>query len=139
MPQPPNRNQQTRNWLQKSTIDLMSARRLVGEPPLLDPACFFSQQAVEKALKAFLVWHGKFIDKTHDIGRLAIEVLRLDPSLESLLKRATRLSPFAVVFRYPSDDFPTSTPTPQETSDALALAEEVYREILKRLPNESHP
>jgi HEPN domain-containing protein len=136
-PSPRDRNHQTRLWLQKCATDLMSAKRLVGDPPLLEPAFFFSQQVVEKGLKGFLTWHGKYIDKTHDIGRIAIDVLQIDPSLESLLKRATRLSPFAVVFRYPSDDFPT--PTREEASEALSLAEEVYSEILKRLPKESHP
>ncbi len=137
MPQRPDRNQQAKFWLQKCAIDLMSAKRLVKDPPLLEPALFFSQQVVEKSLKAFLVWHGKQIDKTHDIGRIAIEVLQLDPGLETLLKRATRLSPFAVVFRYPADDVPN--PTAEEASQTLALAEEVYNEILKRLPKEARP
>lgn len=109
----------------------------MGDPPLLEPALFFSQQVVEKTLKAFLTWNGKSIDKTHDIGRIAIEVLQIDPSLESLLKRATRLSPFAVIFRYPADDF--RAPTQEEASETLALAEEVYNEILKRLLKESRP
>ena len=61
--------------------------------------------------------NGKYIDKTHDIGRIAIEVLQIDPSLESLLKRATRLSPFAVVFRYPTDDL--HAPTQKEASEIL--------------------
>ena len=34
-------------------------------------------------------------------------------------------------------NFPT--PTREEASEALSLAEEVYSEILKRLPNEIHP
>jgi HEPN domain-containing protein len=138
MPQPlSDRNQQTRFWLQKCAIDLLSAKRLVGDPPLLEPIFFFSQQVVEKSLKAFLTWHGKSTDKTHDIGRIALDVLQIDAGLESLLKRATRLSPFAVVFRYPTDD--VRSPTLEEASQALVLAEEVYGEILKRLPEESHP
>lgn len=138
MPQPPSdKNQQTRFWLQKCAIDLMSAKRLVGDPPLLEPAFFFSQQVVEKSLKAFLTWHGKATEKTHDIGRIAIDVLQIDSGLEPLLKRATRLSPFAVVFRYPSDDF--RVPTREEAAEVLSLAEEVYKEILKRIPKESHP
>ncbi len=137
MPQSPSQNQRARVWLQKCAIDLMSAKRLIAEPPLLEPIFFFSQQIVEKSLKGFLVWHGKQVDKTHDIGRIAIEVMQLDPTLEPLLKRATRLSPFAVIFRYPADDFPTLTT--QEANDALTLSQDVYTEILKRLPRASHP
>jgi HEPN domain-containing protein len=81
-------SQQTRIWLQKCAVDLQSAKRLVAAPPLLESVFFFSQQVVEKSLKAFLVWHGKQIDWTHDIGRIAIEVLQVNPSLELLLKQA---------------------------------------------------
>jgi HEPN domain-containing protein len=44
-------------WLLKAKGDLLSARILVKHSPLvLGPAAFHCQQAVEKSLKAFLVW-----------------------------------------------------------------------------------
>lgn len=139
MPLPNAKSSQARVWFQKYLTDLMSAKRLLGTPPLIEPALFFTQQVVEKALKGFLISNEKTIDKTHDLGRIAIEVLKVDPSLEALLRRATRLSPFAVIFRYPSDDFATSKPTMEEALESIALAEEVYLEVLKRVPKDQCP
>jgi HEPN domain-containing protein len=46
-----------KEWLQKARNDLLSARILMQhDPPVLDTASFHCQQAVEKVLKAFLVW-----------------------------------------------------------------------------------
>ena len=48
---------EVREWLQNAKDDLFSAQILIEHaPPVLDTACFHCQQAVEKLLKAFLVW-----------------------------------------------------------------------------------
>ena len=53
-----------REWLQKAKNDLLSAQILMKhEPPVLDTASFHYQQAVEKVLKAFLVWKGVSFEK----------------------------------------------------------------------------
>ena len=55
-------------WMVKAWRDLETARRAVGgEPPFYDIAVYHCQQAGEKAVKAFLVCHGKSHEKTHDI------------------------------------------------------------------------
>ena len=46
-------------WLRKARNDLVSARILLAHgDPVTDTACFHCQQAVEKTLKAFLVYLG---------------------------------------------------------------------------------
>jgi hypothetical protein len=48
---------EVKEWLQKAKQDLLAAKVLLEHvPPVLEPACFHCQQAVEKILKAFLVW-----------------------------------------------------------------------------------
>jgi HEPN domain-containing protein len=55
-------------WLNKAENDIISAQRLLEiEPLILDNACFHCQQAIEKCLKAFLAYHGRDIDRTHNI------------------------------------------------------------------------
>jgi len=55
-------------WMVKAWRDLETARRAAtGEPPFYDVAVYHCQQAAEKAVKAFLVHHGKPYEKTHDI------------------------------------------------------------------------
>lgn len=50
----------TRAWLARAQDDLRGAEiDLAASPPLLGDAAFHCQQAVEKTLKAFLVWHDR--------------------------------------------------------------------------------
>ena len=50
------------SWLEKAQHDLDSAQRLIEiEPMILDNACFHSQQAIEKYLKAYLIYHSEDI------------------------------------------------------------------------------
>ncbi len=49
---------EVREWLAKVALDLRGAQiDLQAEPPLLEDALFHCQQAIEKTLKALLVWH----------------------------------------------------------------------------------
>ena len=58
----------TRAWLARARDDLRGAEiDLAASPPLLGDAAFHWQQAVEKALKAFLTWHDRPFRKTHDL------------------------------------------------------------------------
>lgn len=48
----------TRSWLVKAKRDLLSAEQLAGADfPLLDTAAYHCQQAAEKAIKGFLLFH----------------------------------------------------------------------------------
>ena len=50
-------------WMVKAWRDQETARRAAGgEPPLYDIAVYHCQQAAERAVKAFLVHHGKPYD-----------------------------------------------------------------------------
>ena len=52
------RADQARQWLRHSAEDLRAASHdLQAAPPLVGDVLFHCQQAVEKALKAFLAWH----------------------------------------------------------------------------------
>jgi HEPN domain-containing protein len=56
--------------LLKAVSDLAAARACVAATIALDVACFHCQQAVEKSLKAFLIFHGVAFPFTHDLGKL---------------------------------------------------------------------
>jgi len=68
------RLQDVRAWLAKAMLDLKAAAHEVSAPEegLWGDVMFHSQQAAEKALKAFLAWHDVPFRKTHnleDLGR----------------------------------------------------------------------
>lgn len=58
----------TREWIRKAENDFKTAEHLLqGGPDFAEGTAFHSQQAAEKYLKAFLVWHQIEFQKTHDI------------------------------------------------------------------------
>ncbi|MFH1529884.1 MAG: HEPN domain-containing protein [Pseudomonadota bacterium] len=90
-------------WLEKADGDLRMARfALTTEDPLLDQACFHSQQAVEKALKALLVAAEQAVPKTHDLLLLADGLKATSPVMEAFIPTLAALTPYSVTPRYPS-------------------------------------
>lgn len=65
--------------------------------------CFFSQQASEKYLKAYLAFYEHQVPKTHDIGLLLSTCAKIDPSFSSLASYASIFEPYGVEIRYTSD------------------------------------
>jgi HEPN domain-containing protein len=117
-------------WLERARQDLRAAEvDLDAGPPLLGDAAFHSQQAVEKALKAFLTRHDHLFRATHDIGELALASLEHEPSLEPLLRDSAPLTEYAWRFRYPGEVF---EPERREVEDAYRLARRVVEEIAAR-------
>ena len=56
------------SWLDKAEQDIISAQRLLEiEPVILDNACFHCQQAIEKLLKAFLIYNSREVERPHNI------------------------------------------------------------------------
>lgn len=132
MPHDPVKLADTQAWLKKAKDDLRGAEiDLSAVPPLLGDAMFHCQQAVEKALKAFLTWHDHSFRKTHDLVEVGMQCAKLDPSLEDLLRRAAPLTEYAWKFRYPGD---VEEPSHTEAEGALALAKECVEAIVLRLP-----
>jgi len=137
MPHDPELVAETRGWLARARADLAGGRvDLSVEPPLTGDAVFHAQQAAEKAVKAYLTWHSQVFRKTHNLTELGEHCARLDPSLEPLLRRAASLTEYAWRFRYPGE---LDEPPREEAEEALAVAREVYKEVLARLPAEVAP
>ncbi|MBV9280678.1 MAG: HEPN domain-containing protein, partial [Chloroflexi bacterium] len=128
---------EVREWLERAADDLREAEHDLGaDPPLVRGAVFHSQQAAEKALKAFLAAHDRPFRKTHDLDEVGRAVTALDSTLATVVDRAKDLTPYAWRFRYPGAPV---APTEDETREALTLAREVHAAILTRLPEEVRP
>ena len=82
---------EAREWLTKVALDLRGARiDLQAVPPLLEDALFHCQQAIEKTLKAFLVWHDTPFRKTHSLEEIGRICASLDRSLDDIVDEAAR-------------------------------------------------
>ncbi len=113
---------EARRWLQFSKEDLDVAWRLIsGTPTAPRHACWLSQQAAEKALKAALVLEGIEFFFTHDLDALRN---RLPDSWSVRITHAdlAELTEWAVESRYPGD-------WPQPTDEDAARAEAEARSI----------
>lgn len=127
----------TRSWLIKAQHDLLSARQLAAaETPLLDTAAYHCQQAAEKAIKGFLLYHDTRFTKTHDIEVLVTQAMDVEPAFKQCLDAARVLTPLAVEFRYPGEFL---EPEPEEFREAFSSAEEVYAFVVQLLPPKTHP
>ena len=116
-------------WLSKAGHDLISAQRLLEiEPMILDNACFHCQQAIEKCLKAFLVYHGRDIERTHNIIFLLSECANFDPIFATI--DPLNINAYAVQGRYPDSNL---TPTIDEAKSYYLLALQVRDLVAERI------
>ena len=126
-----------REWLGRALADLRGAEvALAGAPLITEHVCFHSQQAVEKALKAFLVHHGVDFPWTHQIGLLLDICREQDRLFEQLAEAAVPMTEYAVRWRYP---FFGPPPTLDQARTALDTARNVLTFVKQRLPEETHP
>jgi HEPN domain-containing protein len=90
-------------WLERSANDLRAAELiLAGSLPSYETVSFHAQQAVEKALKAFLIRHQVEFERTHNIAELLALAAPIDPELVRRAAEADDLTSYAVEARYPS-------------------------------------
>jgi HEPN domain-containing protein len=125
-----------KEWLEMAAEDLDVAGRLLqGDRPRPQSASFHCQQAVEKALKAFLEFRETRPPRTHALGELLDLAETLDSGF-SQLRDAQWLTHFAVGARYPGLE---PRPTLGRALEALHAAEEAVRFVVGRLPDGVRP
>ncbi len=122
---------ETKEWLLKAWDDLRVLRHEMSLPPgerVVSAICFHAQQFVEKALKAFLIEHGKEFPRTHNISFLKRLCSEIDKDFDTL--QVDELSLYAVESRYPGEPLEI---TDSECERCGELAEETRRFLEKKL------
>ena len=95
------REEITEKWLRKALADLRVAEKLLelDEEPWI--IAFHTQQAVEKALKAYLIFHGKHFGKTHNLSQLIDLCIEIDQEFQQLHELSIdELYPLSIEARY---------------------------------------
>jgi phosphoglycerate kinase len=116
-------------WLEKAEHGLLAAQVLMTRhPEMTDVAGFHCQQAVEKYLKAFLVYKNELFEKTHDLSELLATCGRHETAFAALWDRVVPLTALAVRFRYPGP----GDPSPDQIKTAFAAVLET-RDLVARL------
>jgi HEPN domain-containing protein len=121
-------------WLHKAKNDMLSARILVSNNcPVTDTACFHCQQAVEKSLKAFLVYSRVSFEKVHSLTYLLDICEKTDPGFVTIREKTEALAPYAVEVRYPGNFLEISV---TEAIDSLRDMDIIIKFIRELLPQE---
>lgn len=112
-----------REWLNRARSNLARMKpRVPGA--YLEDLCFDAQQASEKALKAVLIEHRIEFPYVHDLAYLISLVENANVHVPDEVRRAAKLSRYAVESRYPTLEEPV---TETEYDEAVDIAEAVVK------------
>lgn len=130
------RAKETKEWVNKAAHDLNGARILRDhDPPELGLACFHSQQAVEKILKAYLVWKRVEFRELHNLTYLLGLCVRQNSDFERLEQWIEILQPYAVEVRYPG---PIEVKA-SEANEVFDVTRDAWEFTIKQLPESVRP
>ena len=126
---------EAKRWLDQAQDDFRWARHL-AESGGYNIACFLSQQAAEKALKALLFHLGQELVTGHAVQGLCERAAELMPEIAPKCSHWAFLDGFYLPTRYP-DALPGGIPARAYDQDAarnaLALAQEVIDFVASRM------
>lgn len=120
-----------KNWVIKANNDLKVVEHelaLLEEEIIKDVACFHCQQAVEKYLKVFLIYHKVEFELVHDIEYLLGLCAMIDEDFANIEVR--ELSRFGVDVRYPDDFY---IPDMEEVKFYYELTKQIKNLVLAKL------
>ncbi len=134
-----NNRHEADRWLKQAINDLDDAEYCVkGERFHL--CCFLSQQAAEKALKAYVYFKGAEFVFGHSVKELLQSAGKFEKKLKPLEKEGSFLDRFYIPTRYPNG-LPGGTPyeafNEKDASEAMNSAEKIIVQIKKliKAPN----
>ncbi len=91
------------DWLFHAYQDLLAARMLITDRRLFNPTVFHCQQAIEKSLKAFLLYKHRKLFDGHNLTWLCKQAAMTDQSFTKWIGKSTLLNRFYIETRYPAD------------------------------------
>lgn len=104
------------DWLYHACLDIMSARMLMADERLSKPVVFHCQQAMEKSLKAFLLYKHRKLFDGHNLTWLCKQAAMTDQSFTEWISKSALLNRYYIETRYPAD-----------------IPEEISRELVKEI------
>jgi HEPN domain-containing protein len=103
---------------------------LASADPVYPVSCFLAQQAVEKYLKAFLVFHGIDPQRSHDLNALRKQCALVDSNLNEFEMECAELNSYSVSPRYPMG---IPRPGASEATRAASAAERIRAVIRQHI------
>jgi HEPN domain-containing protein len=120
----PEASEEAGRWLTQAQDDLMTATRL-RDIAIHYAACFFAQQAAEKALKAVLFARGAARIRGHSVADLCGEAARFDTRFGPMASSLAPLDLYYIPTRYPNGlpgGVPSAVFKEEDSERAIRLA-----------------
>ena len=130
-----NPDAESKRWLEQAQYDLKTSQwNVKGE--LFAPACFWAQQAAEKAAKAYLYSRGERLITGHSVAELLEKCKAHDEEFDSLITIGAFLDRFYIPTRYPNS-LPSGIPAhayrQKDASEAIKLAQKILQFVSERI------
>lgn len=128
---------EAQRWLSQGRNDLEAAK-WNAEGKFFAQACFLSQQAAEKALKAYLFDIGKRKIITHSTYTLARECMQENNSFNSILSFCAELDKHYIPSRYPNglpDSIPSEVYLKQDAQASINNSQKILEFISQLIKN----
>lgn len=115
--------EEIKQWVIKGDHDLGTAKvTYLYIPEYLDTVTFHCQQAVEKYLKAYLVFQTMSFKFSHDLVYLLDLITQKDSDFEGYYDTVSELQGYAVEIRYPNETIYLSN---EKVEKAMMIAKNV--------------
>ncbi|MFQ5455845.1 MAG: HEPN domain-containing protein [Nitrospirota bacterium] len=98
--------EQVNLWINKAEGDIKLIEKTMNDDDSpFDLLCFHAQQAVEKYLKAYLVFKQVSFEKTHNLNYLLCLCIKENNKFLQIADVPEKLEDYAVIVRYPTGIF----------------------------------
>ena len=125
-------------WLRQAEKDLQSARDSVAAKHY-EWACFQSQQAAEKALKAFLYSKGLRAILTHSVRDLVLDCSKHEKDLGKLVSQGKVLDSYYISARHPNalvgNQIPAEYYSQEDADQCISYAELILKTAKRFMSN----
>ncbi|MCD7730409.1 MAG: HEPN domain-containing protein [Oscillospiraceae bacterium] len=91
------------DWLFHAWQDLHSAKMLINDSRLYEQVVFHCQQAIEKSLKAYMLYKARRLLDGHNLTWLCKQAAMLDDSFAKWISKCVLLNRYYIETRYPAD------------------------------------
>ena len=120
-----------KQWIIKGDHDLGTAKIThLHIPEYLDTVIFHCQQAVEKYLKAYLIFQSTKFRFSHDLVYLLDMITQKDSDFAKYYDTVSELQGYAIEIRYPNETIYLSN---DEVEKAMIIAKNVRELVIKKM------
>ena len=125
------RIEEIKQWIEKGDHDLGTAKvTYIHIPEYLDTVTFHCQQAVEKYLKAYLIFQSTPFKFSHDLVYLLDIITIKDADFKRLYDTVSELQGYAIEIRYPNETIFLSN---EKVEKALVIAKNIRDLVVNKM------